>query len=68
MSIVEPVNYWGIFGVIEIELNSFKGVHVMNVITVIERRLLVVKRGGEATMRVGIIANSPDLKMGGLLH
>ena len=50
-SIVKPFNYGSIFGLIKVKLNSFEGVHIENIATIVEGRVLITvgrgERGGE---------------------
>jgi len=41
--VIEPLNDRGVFGLVEIKLNSFEGVDIKNVVAVVEWRLLVIK-------------------------
>src|SRR6266404_8392898 len=43
-SVIEPLQDGGVLGLIQIELNGFKGVHVKNVVAIVERGLLVIER------------------------
>jgi hypothetical protein len=42
-SVVKPLDYWSIFGIIEIKLNGFERVNIEDVVAVVEWRLLVVE-------------------------
>jgi hypothetical protein len=42
-SVVKPINYWGIFNIIEIKLNGLERIHVKDVVTVVKWRFLVVE-------------------------
>jgi hypothetical protein len=42
--VVEPVQDGGVLGLIEIKLNSFKGINIKNIVAVVERGLLVIER------------------------
>jgi hypothetical protein len=43
-SVIEPVQDRGILGLIEVELNSFKGIHIKNIVAIVEWGFLVIER------------------------
>jgi hypothetical protein len=43
--VIKPLNYWGIFGIFKVELNSFEGIHAKYTVAVVEWRLLVDEGG-----------------------
>jgi hypothetical protein len=51
-SVVKPFNYGGVFSLVEIELNSFEGVDIEDVVAIVEWRLLVVKGGKPHSLKV----------------
>jgi hypothetical protein len=44
VSIIEPVQDGGVLGLIEVELNSFKGIHIKDIVAIVEWGLLVIER------------------------
>jgi len=55
-SIVKPFDYGGVFGLIEIELNSFEGFDIKDVVPVVEWRLLVVEGGEPHSLEMPTVA------------
>jgi len=58
-SIVEPFQNGGVLGLIEVELNSFKGIHIKNVVAVVEGGLLVIERRESHSLKMPAVPLLP---------
>jgi len=59
VGVVKPIQDGSVLGLIKVELNSFKGIHVKNVVAVVERGLLVIERWESHPLEVSAVPLLP---------